>query len=141
MATRISKLNKYGHCKFAKSCIYKHVNAKCENQDCNSYSCDNRHPRDCCYMVSHGLCKFGELCTLEHGVPVLGTVEHYDYPNQQHSVLLEENNHLRINISKIVMSIEEMSPEIDKVKATVFSLKISMKMFSRAMVTLMILLS
>ena len=92
-------------------------------------------------MVSHGVCKFGKLFAFEHDVPVLGRVGHDDHPDQQHSVLLEENNQLRINISKIVMTIEEMSREIDKLKFRVFELEHQHVMMSGAMIALMILLS
>ena len=74
-------------------------------------------------MVSHGVCKFGDLCAFEHDVPILGPVGQDDHLSHQHSVLLEENSQLRINISRIVMSIEAMSSEIDKLKARVFELE------------------
>ena len=64
---------KFGHCRFMEKCTKKHINEVCNIADCNTSSCDKRHPKICRYFVHFNRCKFGSFCNYLH-MPPLATV-------------------------------------------------------------------
>ena len=61
---------KFGFCKHGDRCWKKHIDEKCENQECDGSSCDKRHPRPCKYYRLYKRCKFGDYCAFDHFVPM-----------------------------------------------------------------------
>ena len=64
----ICKLNKFGHCKYGRYCNFKHENKRCQDSLCDARKCDFRHPRKCLYVLQNKPCKFGEVCSFDHGI-------------------------------------------------------------------------
>ena len=62
----ICKYNKYGFCKFGKTCFRKHEDQKCEKKNCNIWNCSLRHPKSCRFFKEFKRCKFGEFCKFSH---------------------------------------------------------------------------
>ena len=58
--------NQFGFCKYGETCKYRHINEKCENENCEMDKCLKRHPGECKYYRTHGRCKFLEYCAYEH---------------------------------------------------------------------------
>ena len=58
--------NKYGFCKFGRTCRKKHVDEICETTDCETNLCERRHPRNCKFFSEFGRCKFGVYCRFKH---------------------------------------------------------------------------
>ena len=65
----VCQFNKFGFCKFIKSCFRKHEERKCENGTCEKQECPFRHPRTCKFFVMYKNCKFGTYCKFEHDLP------------------------------------------------------------------------
>ena len=66
MAEEVCKFNKFGYCKFRKTCFRKHQNGKCEKENCSIWNCPLRHPISCRYFNEFKMCKFGEFCKYSH---------------------------------------------------------------------------
>ena len=41
----------------------------CATKDCNVFSCEKRHPRQCIYQRDFGRCKFTTSCKYDHRKP------------------------------------------------------------------------
>ena len=65
MESEVCKFNKSGYCKFRDSCLKRHENAVCIEENCNG-KCIRRHPKLCRYFAQHNYCKFGNLCKYKH---------------------------------------------------------------------------
>ena len=63
----ICRNNKFGFCKFADKCRYKHVELLCEEKTCEISNCEKRHPKICIYQRDFGRCKFTSYCKYNHG--------------------------------------------------------------------------
>ena len=113
MATNVCKLNKYGHCKFAQFCFFKHVDEKCELETCNQQFCDQRHPRDCRYFKKYGVCRFGDFCAFQHKK---GTGDHQEATRKHQNVekVMLENIELKSIITKLDFQIRQLEAEIDE---------------------------
>ena len=66
MNQNVCSKNKFGFCRFGETCRYKHVNIRCEENDCEIQSCKMRHPRACTYYRDFRRCKFGTFCSYDH---------------------------------------------------------------------------
>ena len=66
MAQPVCTHNKFGYCKFAKHCHQLHNDLLCENESCDKYCCDKRHPKPCRYNTTYKMCKFGTFCKYLH---------------------------------------------------------------------------
>ena len=64
----VCRFFKFGFCKFKSQCRYKHVTEVCDDQKCNTKSCQKRHPRMCKYFVNFGSCKLGTTCAYAHEI-------------------------------------------------------------------------
>ena len=62
----VCTFNKFGYCKFKQNCRKQHITEKCENDSCDTKTCNLRHPRVCRYFRDIGFCKFGEWCLFNH---------------------------------------------------------------------------
>ena len=58
--------NKFGYCRYADSCRYKHVTMVCEDGQCEIQNCDKRHPKICKYFRDYRRCKFTVGCKYKH---------------------------------------------------------------------------
>ena len=66
MESFVCKFNKFGFCKFEKTCRSRHNNLICENKDCNILECEKRHPKPCKFFLIYKRCKFGSFCKYSH---------------------------------------------------------------------------
>ena len=57
---------KRGYCKYRESCRFKHIDAICNNVNCDIQKCENRHPKRCRYFFAYGCCMFGSNCSYIH---------------------------------------------------------------------------
>ena len=57
---------KFGFCKYAERCRKRHVEAKCQNSECDGNKCERRHPHSCKFFLEFKRCKFGEYCRFLH---------------------------------------------------------------------------
>ena len=80
----VCRHNKFGFCKFGKTCKKKHlsdicVNLSdiCVNLSCRTYNCLTRHPRDCYFYGFYGRCKFGNFCQFRHVLPEESKCENF----------------------------------------------------------------
>ena len=103
MAT-VCKLRKFGHCKFGKFCNFVHVDEHCEVKDCDSRGCNQRHPKDCRYILKYGRCKFSEFCSYNHNI------ENVRVLSQSSSDNLERD--LGKKVSELEKNMEAMQKEI-----------------------------
>ena len=105
MASPVCKLKKYGYCNFNKNCFYRHVDTKCDDQECNIHLCENRHPRDCRNWQQFSSCRFGQVCAFVH-------VQLEDVHQGDHRVLelkvvtlealiLEKENQIKTLVTKL----------------------------------------
>ena len=58
----VCRHNKFGYCKFDKTCRKRHVEEICDKKACETNLCEKRHPRSCRFYSEFGRCKFGEYC-------------------------------------------------------------------------------
>ena len=64
--TKICFKNKFGFCKYNERCSYQHVSTVCEDDKCDVYKCEKRHPRICRYYRDFKWCKFTVGCKFKH---------------------------------------------------------------------------
>ena len=93
--------NKFGYCKHGDRCWKRHIQAKCERQECDARQCDKRHPQECKYYRDYKRCKFGDYCL-------------YDHANRMDPVL-EELKHVKAKLETVEKEIEEKNEEIKRV--------------------------
>ena len=58
--------NKYGYCKHGAKCNFRHEEEICNDNNCNIFKCDKRHPRNCKWYQDYGRCKFSSYCKFKH---------------------------------------------------------------------------
>ena len=88
----------FGFCKHKNFCRKRHVEERCENSECNSSSCEKRHPISCKYFEAYKRCKFGEFCAFDHRPP--------------YNPLQEEINTLKAKIDDLEKEIKSKNTEI-----------------------------
>ena len=57
---------KFGFCKYGTRCRRRHVEIKCELENCDARNCERRHPAECRFYRVYKRCKYGEYCVYEH---------------------------------------------------------------------------
>ena len=57
--------NKYGHCKFRAFCKYTHKNEICQDEECDTFNCERRHPKTCFWFKKYRRCKLSP-CSYKH---------------------------------------------------------------------------
>ena len=72
--------NKYGHCKFTVTCCHLHTKEICENPNCETEKCFQRHPRKCKFFEEFRRCKFGNFCSFFHRAQKQSEI---GFPNSQ----------------------------------------------------------
>ena len=100
----ICKKNKFGYCKFGNQCRRKHLDENCEIKECDSSSCDKRHPKRCYYYSEYKRCKFGEYCKYNHeDINIVKTVN-IEFTTWKNKVdeLEDVMNSLKTEISRIL---------------------------------------
>ena len=65
MKTKICRYNKFGYCKYADKCNFKHNDVICVNKNCNVFECEMRHPVMCRHFTNFRKCKFTN-CAYKH---------------------------------------------------------------------------
>ena len=66
MTQKICFRNKFGYCKYCERCRFRHENEQCEDNECEVYNCEKRHPRNCKHFRQYGYCKFTTFCKFKH---------------------------------------------------------------------------
>jgi len=66
MAQQICSGNKFGYCKYCENSLFRHNNETCQDSECQIYSCEKRHPRNCKHFRNYGYCKFNTFCKYKH---------------------------------------------------------------------------
>ena len=100
MTQTICRKNKFGYCKYDKTCRYKHVDEECDDENCDVYKCEKRHPRTCSYMRDHGRCKFTTYCKYNHK-KVKNTIEN----TSKIAAIEKEISELKLNLQ--IKSLDE----------------------------------
>ena len=95
---------KFGYCKFGEKCLKRHLKETCQTNDCNSKSCNKRHPKICKFFSLNQVCKFGDACCYKHKL------------SASHSNLLEEISALHAIIPSIKDSIQALEDDILRLK-------------------------
>ena len=62
----VCHFNKFGYCKFGKSCFRYHEDKVCKNSSCKVVECGLRHPKRCRFFSDYSYCKFGTYCKFSH---------------------------------------------------------------------------
>ena len=96
----VCQFNQKGFCKFGDSCRKRHVKEICSNQNCNSTSCNLRHPRNCKFFTLFGYCKFSEDCAFKHTL----TKSHSEFKT------------LKEQLETLTNTITEMNQVMDHIK-------------------------
>ena len=68
MAQVVCQFSKYGHCKKRNFCPNIHFSKVCEEDNCESYKCDKRHPKECINFSQFQKCGFFN-CSYRHISP------------------------------------------------------------------------
>ena len=89
---------KFGFCKYGVRCRRKHINIKCENQECDIVNCERRHPYECRFYRDFKRCKFGNYCMYDH-------IDHID-------PVMEELKLVKIKLDLIEKEIKEKNKDI-----------------------------
>lgn len=88
----------FGFCKHENFCRKRHVEERCQSSECNSRSCEKRHPISCKYFEAYNRCKFGDFCAFDHRPP--------------YNPLQEEINYLKAKIHDLEKEINSKNTEI-----------------------------
>ena len=56
---------KYGYCKYADKCRFRHNNVICVKKNCSVFDCEMRHPVVCKHFLNFKKCKFTD-CAYKH---------------------------------------------------------------------------
>ena len=99
--------NKYGHCKFGAFCKYTHRNEICQNEACDTFNCEKRHPKKCFWFMKYGRCKFSP-CSFKHS-------------KENNNCSEKEIKVLNYRIDKIENSLETMCDKLGKAEKFPFS--------------------
>ena len=101
--------NKYGHCKFGAFCKYTHKNEICQDEECDTFNCERRHPKTCFWLKKYRRCKFSP-CSYKHSKVNTKSSE-------------KEIKVLNGRIDKIENSLKTICEKLDKVQEFPFSCK------------------
>ena len=66
MKENVCRKNKYGYCFYGKNCQFRHAKVICDEQNCNVFDCERRHPRICNFYRNFQRCKFTTYCKYKH---------------------------------------------------------------------------
>ena len=66
MTQKICFKNKFGYCKYRESCFFQHVTLVCDDDKCDIFKCDKRHPKICKWYRDFRWCKFTLGCKFKH---------------------------------------------------------------------------
>ena len=115
--------NKYGHCKFAGTCRYRHNNTTCEATNCELRLCENRHPKECFWFRDFGWCKFTP-CHYKHSSDIYNNTPQTNFNEKLKNLgnLLSEKDTVIENQRRKLKIIEEKVDILEK-KLTVSSFK------------------
>ena len=117
--------NKYGYCKFGKTCRSKHNNQECEKNDCGKWNCDKRHPRDCWWFNKFQRCRFSN-CSYKHEIKSDNSMEKLDEIGKQiktcekqiaekeNELLAQENRIKQLESDMKVAKLEEKIVSLEK---------------------------
>ena len=96
---------KFGYCKYNKSCKNKHLEEICpQRSDCsNQKICNKRHPRGCKRYGVEGFCGFGACCAYHH----------QEHPSSSEKV---DGTETKINLEKLEKTVFEMADKIVKLE-------------------------
>ena len=108
----ICSYNKFGHCKYKETCMYRHEKTKCEKVNCEIEKCSHRHPRDCRFFLQFGRCKFGDYCSFNHSI--LNKAE-------EKSIKALENNFENFK-EEVLSTLEQQLNEKDTFKERIFNI-------------------
>ena len=101
--------SKYGYCKFQDRCRKRHFNEVCENEDCEVWMCDKRHPKVCRYYSIYGHFKF-QPCAYKHVRPtdrrLSSTLDTLENSLEQSRAEVDELKTLVINLSDRLIEAE-----------------------------------
>ena len=64
-----------GFCKYREKCRYLHISEVCSDNDCSTEACQFRHPTQCRYFTSHGVCKFARNCAYRHDTSLANQIK------------------------------------------------------------------
>ena len=107
MTAVVCDRNKYGHCKFGAFCKYTHRNEICEDEACETFNCEKRHPKKCFWFNKYGRCKFSP-CSFKHSNENIKSSE-------------KEIKVINDRIDKIENTLKTMCEKLDKVQEFPFS--------------------
>ena len=113
--------NKYEVCKFGDKCRYLHINEICEEQNCNVYNCERRHPQICNYQRTYGRSKFTEYCSYSHNKPgdILENINKIAILEKKIENIQETNN---INVSNECKKIENLESKLDNLESQIITM-------------------
>ena len=89
----VCQFNKFGFCKFRRTCFRNHGETKCENAACKINECPFRHPQACRYFALYKNCKFETFCKFNHE-------KLKDVKDEQIKNIKKELDELRIEIEE-----------------------------------------
>ena len=104
---------KFGFCKYGDRCWKKHIDEKCETQECDGSSCDKRHPRPCKYYRLYKRCKFGDYCAFDHFVPVDPVLEELKLVKAK---LLAVEKEIETNNSEMLLVLRRLEDALNSQK-------------------------
>ena len=104
--------NKFGYCKYSKTCFKKHIKDICDNKSCDVKNCSLRHPKKCLYFKQFHYCKFGDFCLYKH-VNIEKDIKYSDRINYLETRLAEKNATIDSLETKL-SSLEDMFKRYEK---------------------------
>ena len=125
--------NDVGYCKNGNLCKKHHSEIVCEKRLCQTYNCENRHPRQCKFYAERGYCKFGTYCKYRHQNNLHASKNSNLESLENKIMMLEENNksmenriseqHNKLeNILSFEIKINTLKIEIKKLEESISNL-------------------
>ena len=111
---KLCQYNKYGFCKFGRTCLNKHVDQKCDAIKCDGKKCSYRHPKICRYYLNFKYCKFGEYCR-------------YDHRKLESEESVKEKKRLIENVNEKDNLIDQLKKELDEKQKQIKALELSLE--------------
>ena len=128
MREEVCLFHKYGFCRNGDQCRKTHFKEICSNKECDSRSCNKRHPRPCRFFRNNDFCKFNSKCSFSHKLP-----KYVEDQNSRMELLERKTKNLEKQIDdqnepirELKKSlIENQKSELDKLRNQILNLKAS----------------
>ena len=126
MREEVCLFHKFGFCRKGDNCRGVHLREVCSKRECDSRTCNKRHPRPCKFFRNNDFCKFNSKCSYSHSLPKYVSDQNMKVEDLErktgnlHKQITEQNETIRVLRNQLF---ESQKREVDRLQQQISDLK------------------